>query len=109
MPADTLSSHLQTICMPPLHLEKVIVQRGTIIMFMPAGAGACVPIIPLGEVMGMAIPLRSIIIAVVILISLLSHWPVAKNPRQAEREHSGNSQSIFQVMIGVRSFLNVSP
>jgi hypothetical protein len=81
MPADTLSSHEQTTCMPPLHLVNVIVQRGTIIMFMPAGDGAWVPIIPFVVVRGMAIPERSIIMAVVIPFSLLSHQPVTKNPR----------------------------
>jgi hypothetical protein len=83
IPADTLSSHEQTTCMPPLHLVNVIVQRGTIIMFMPAGAGAWVPIIPFVVVMGMAIPERSIIMAVVLPFSSVSHRPVAKNPRRA--------------------------
>ena len=76
MPAETLSSQAQTIFMPPLHFSKVIVQRGTIIMFVPAGAVAGVPIIPPAPAMvtpGMPIPGRSIIIAVVILSSFLKY------------------------------------
>ena len=46
MPAETLSSQTQVIFMPPVHFSKVIVQRGTIIMFMPAGVAPGVPIIP---------------------------------------------------------------
>jgi hypothetical protein len=67
--ADTLSSHAQTIFIPPLHFSKVIVQRGTIIMFAPAGAVAAVPITPVGPVTftpAIPIPARSIITAVVI-------------------------------------------
>jgi hypothetical protein len=65
--AETLSSQAQTIFMPPPHFSKVIVHRGTIIMFRPAGVGAGVPIMPPGAVTpGMPIPARSIIIAVVI-------------------------------------------
>ena len=37
MPADILSSQVQVIFMPPVHFSIVIVQRGTIIMFVPAG------------------------------------------------------------------------
>jgi len=69
IPADTLSSHAQTIFIPPLHFSNVIVQRGTIIIFVPAGAVAVVPITPVGPVMltpGIPIPARSIITAVVI-------------------------------------------
>jgi hypothetical protein len=67
MPAETLSSQAQTILMPPLHFSNVMVQRGTIIMFAPAGVVAGVPIIPPAPAMvtpGMPIAGRSIIIAV---------------------------------------------
>ncbi len=67
--AETLSSQAQTIFIPPLHFSKVIVQRGTIIMFVPAGAVAVVPITPVGPVMltpAIPTPARSITIAVVI-------------------------------------------
>jgi hypothetical protein len=83
MPVATLSSQAHMIFMPPLHLVKVIVQRGTIIMFVPAGAVDEVPIIPFGPdigMPGMAIPERSIIIVVAILISFLAHQPVATRP-----------------------------
>jgi hypothetical protein len=68
MPAETLSSHTHMIFMPPSHFSNFMVQRGTIIMFIPAGAEACVPIMPPVPVImpGMPIP-RSIIIGVVIL------------------------------------------
>jgi hypothetical protein len=71
MPAVTLSSQTQVTFMPPAHFSNVMVQRGTIIMFMPAGIVPGVPIIPAGPVIpmpGMPIPARSIIIAVVILV-----------------------------------------
>jgi len=64
-----LSSHAQTIFIPPLHFSNVIVQRGTIIMLVPAGAVAVVPMTPVGPAMltpAIPIPARSIIIAVVI-------------------------------------------
>jgi hypothetical protein len=83
MPAETLSSQAHMTFMPPLHLVNVIVQRGTIIMFVPAGAVDGVPIIPLGPdigMPGMAIPERSIIIVVAILISFSAHQPVATRP-----------------------------
>jgi hypothetical protein len=73
MPAETLSSQVQVIFIPPAHFSKVIVQRGTIIMFMPAGAAAG-PIIPPAPGMpmpmpGMPIPVRSVIIAVIVVRS----------------------------------------
>ncbi len=40
MVAETLSSHAQTIFIPPAHFLNVIVQRGTINTFMPVG---CAP------------------------------------------------------------------
>ncbi len=67
--AETLSSQAHTIFMPPVHFSNVIVQRGTIIMFVPAGAVAVVPITPVGPVMltpAIPFPARSVIIAVVI-------------------------------------------
>jgi hypothetical protein len=83
MPAETLSSQAHMTFMPPLHLVNVIVQRGTIIMFVPAGAVDGVPIIPLGPdigMPGMAIPERSIIIVVATSISFSAHQPVATRP-----------------------------
>lgn len=53
--------------MPPSHFLKVMVQRGTITVFMPAGAIEGVPIIgPPIPIPGIAVPGRSIIIAVAI-------------------------------------------
>jgi hypothetical protein len=66
MPAETLSSQVQVIFMPPGHFSIFIVHRGTIIMFMPEGIGMVPvpPIIP-GPIAGvlrlaMPIPARSI-------------------------------------------------
>lgn len=73
MAAETLSSQAQVTFIPPGHFEKVKVQRGTIIMFMPGEAGACEPIIPVDPDIGMpgiAIPERSISFAEAILILL---------------------------------------
>jgi len=75
IPAETLSSQMHVTFIPPAHFSKVILQRGTIIMFMPAGIVPGEPIIP-GEpgilMPGMPIPARSVIIAVMIEYS--SSW-----------------------------------
>jgi hypothetical protein len=77
MPAETASSQVHVTFMPPGHFVKLIVHRGTIIMFMPGAVVVWVPIIPevpdIGipgiGIPGMAAPERSIIFAVAILIS----------------------------------------
>jgi hypothetical protein len=46
MPADTASSQVHVIFIPPLYFSTFIVHRGTIIMFAPAGIGLLVPIMP---------------------------------------------------------------
>jgi hypothetical protein len=62
--ADVASSLVQVIFIPPVHFSSFIVQRGTIIMFMPAGIGLVPPIIGVPMVglamAGMPIPARSI-------------------------------------------------
>jgi hypothetical protein len=73
MAAVISSSHVQVTFMPPAHFSKVMVQRGTIIMFMPAGevVGAAAVIMPEAgipmpmPVMPIIVP-RSIIFAVAI-------------------------------------------
>jgi hypothetical protein len=70
IPAATLSSQVQVIFIPPAHFSKVMVHRGTIIMFMPMPAGdvAGAPIMPAGPPMpmvAMPIPVRSVIIPVI--------------------------------------------
>jgi hypothetical protein len=80
MAAETLSSQEQVTFMPPGHFVKVMVQRGTIIMFMPGVVAACGPIIPVAPdigipdigIPGMAMPERSIIFAVAILVSFFA-------------------------------------
>jgi hypothetical protein len=47
MPAETLSSQTQVTFIPPVHFSKVILQRGTIIMFDAAGVEAAGPVIPI--------------------------------------------------------------
>jgi hypothetical protein len=68
MVADTASSLVQVIFIPPVHFSILIVHRGTIIMFGPAGMVEGDPITPVPAVpMLMPIMLaRSIIIAVLI-------------------------------------------
>jgi hypothetical protein len=73
--ADILSSHAQVTFMPPGHLAKAIVQRGTIVMFMPEEVGAWAPAIPVEPVIGMpivTIPEHSISLAEVIFVSLIN-------------------------------------
>ena len=58
--------------MPPGHFEKVIVQRGTVTMFMPEEVGARAPTTPGEPVIGMpgiAIPEHSSNLAEAILLS----------------------------------------
>jgi hypothetical protein len=73
MVADILSSHLQTIFIPPVHFSMVILHRGTIIHCGAAGMVDVVPIPPAWPVPipGMPIPARSITIALVIDVPLL--------------------------------------
>jgi hypothetical protein len=80
MAAETVSSQVHVTFMPPVHFENVMVQRGTIIMFMPGAVVACGPIIPVAPdigipgigIPGMAVPERSIIFAVAILVSFFA-------------------------------------
>ncbi len=77
MAAETLSSQEQSTFMPPGHFAKVIVQRGTIIMFIPGEAGACVPTpaagpdigMPVIGIPGIPVPVRSIVFVAAILVS----------------------------------------
>jgi hypothetical protein len=69
MAVEAASSQTQFIFSPPLHFSIVMVQRGTIIMFDPAGI---VEGVPIGLAPVPVIPImlvRSIIIAVVIVVS----------------------------------------
>jgi hypothetical protein len=83
IPAVTLSSQTQVIFIPPVHFSKVILHRGTIIMFMSAGAAAGPPIIPAvpGIPMpdipmpGIPIPPRSVIMVVMLSIHPFSQRP----------------------------------
>jgi hypothetical protein len=89
------------IFMPPVHFLKVIVQRGTIITFMPALPVAGVPIIPGGLVMGIPgipMPVRSIMIAEVILVSLgCRKTDLQTNPMESNGVHIGHIDQGFQV------------
>jgi hypothetical protein len=64
MPAETLSSQTSIILMPPAHTSKLIVQRGTIIMLVPAPVAPAAPILPVGDDIPIPaiIPIRSVII-----------------------------------------------
>ena len=62
----TGSSHLQVIFMPPWHFSTIILQRGTIIMLGAMGE-APIPGIADEPMLGMPIPVRSIIIVLVII------------------------------------------
>jgi len=65
--------------MPPGHFSITILQRGIIIMFMPAGAAEGPPIIPVPmPVVGVVIPIRSII--AFIIAGVLPGLSVARGP-----------------------------
>jgi hypothetical protein len=66
----TASSHEQVIFMPPVIFSTVILQRGTIIMFGAMGA-APMPGIGFVPMLGMPMPVRSIIIVLVIILTPL--------------------------------------
>jgi len=69
MVADVLSSHVHMIFMPSLHFSIFMVQRGTIIHCGVVGMVAVPPIVP--DIIGFIpaiMPVRSIIIAVVIVL-----------------------------------------
>jgi hypothetical protein len=103
MPAETLSSQVQVIFIPPVHFSKVMVQRGTIIMFMPAGVAAGAPIIPAGPAIptpAMPIPGRSVIIA--FIVGRLLPGCLVRSPRASPTPglqvgaHSGRPDPRFQ-------------
>jgi hypothetical protein len=69
MPADIAYSQVQVIFMPPGQFSMVMVQRGTIIMFMPVGIVLVPPIIS-GPIVGapipvMPIPARSVSVVII--------------------------------------------
>jgi hypothetical protein len=68
--ADTASSHLHVIFIPPAHFSILILHRGTIIHCGAADIPAAVPIGPVAEcpIPGIPMPARSITIALVIFI-----------------------------------------
>jgi hypothetical protein len=78
-----LSSQEHVIVMPPGHFSILIVQRGTIIMFMPVGIAPGLPIIPEFmpgmPVVGAVMPIRSII-AFIIFVSF-PVWDPASGAR----------------------------
>jgi hypothetical protein len=63
--ADILSSVLQVIVIPPAHFSMVMVQRGTIIMFMPVGI---VPVVPIVAVLMPAVPIPAIPVRSTIIV-----------------------------------------
>lgn len=68
-----LSSQAQLIFIPPGHFSILIVQRGTIIMFMPVGIVEGLPIMPVFmpgmPVVGAVIPIRSIMAVIIVFAS----------------------------------------
>jgi hypothetical protein len=69
--ADMASSKVQVTFIPPSHFSIFMVQRGTIIMFMPVGIVPVEPIVPgfIPAVPIPVIPIRSTIIPVIIGVS----------------------------------------
>lgn len=69
------SSQEQTIFMPPVHFSNFMVQRGTIIMFVPAG-------IPVGAVapVGVIMPMPDIMLRSIIIVAMVSLTPGSRAP-----------------------------
>jgi hypothetical protein len=67
-----LSVQEQLTFMPPVHFSNFMVQRGTIIMFMPVGMPAGIPVAPVPPIIPVIMAARSIIIVPVIVASLSS-------------------------------------
>jgi hypothetical protein len=105
MVAETLSSQVQLIFMPPGHFSNVMVQRGTITMFPAAGAALGPPIMPVGPAIpipGIPIPVRSIIMAVVIAARLLTGVALVRAGPRPSREIRSivvKTHSLFQDVI----------
>jgi hypothetical protein len=99
-----LSSHQQLIFMPPVHRSILNVHRGTIIQFMPAGMleGAVIPGIPMpgAAIPGIPIPVRSIIIAVDILVTPFSDWPCVQSNQKNAEALSATAGSLSQLDSG---------
>jgi hypothetical protein len=92
MVAETLSSQAQTIFIPPAHFLNVIVQRGTINTFMPAGVAPGAPKSPLGfdtGIPGIPTPERSIMIAELILFSFGDN-PLSRRARNSPSRLTGD-------------------
>jgi hypothetical protein len=70
MPAETLSSQTMVIFIPPSHFSKVILQRGTIVMFAPAAVAPAGLVMPAGDdiPIPVIIPIRSVIVPVIVLL-----------------------------------------
>jgi hypothetical protein len=66
-----LSVQVHVTFMPPVHFSNFMVQRGTIIMFMPAGMLPGMPVVPVPPIMPVIMAARSIIIVPVIFVILL--------------------------------------
>jgi hypothetical protein len=67
-----LSVQEQVIFIPPWHFSNFMVQRGTIIMFMPLGMPVGIPVVPAPPIMPVIMAARSTIIVPVIVASLSS-------------------------------------
>jgi hypothetical protein len=67
-----LSEQEQVTFMPPWHFSNFMVQRGTIIMFMPVGIPVGIPVVPAPPIMPVIMAVRSTIIVPVIVASLSS-------------------------------------
>ncbi|MHC5538927.1 hypothetical protein ACYOEI_11965 [Singulisphaera rosea] len=112
MLADMASSLVQVIIIPPSHFSIIMVQRGTIIMFMPVGipmpagmpmpmpAGIPMPVVPI-PVMPVIVP-RSIILVVLAIgvsfaLGVFGVGPSTHSggPRFAGRRKTGQSPGLF--------------
>jgi hypothetical protein len=93
---DTLSSHVQVIFMPPSHFSILMVQRGIIMVPMPAGIMPVMPVIPLVPIMPPCMPVMPVIAPRFIIMLTIAVSPVVISDSNAPPPSAGASMSIIR-------------
>ena len=94
---DILSSHVQVIVMPPSHFSIFMVQRGTIMVPMPAGIVPVMPVVPVVPIMPPSMPVMHVIAPRFIIMLTIAVSPVVLSDSNAPPPSAGASMSIIKV------------